>query len=255
MIEDLKGKRILVTREESQAKIFAEKITRHGGRPIVTPLIKISCDKSWQSSTIVDRIEQAEWLFFTSANGVRCFFKSIGTSARLRDLLEQKSFAVVGEKTKKALEAHRFSVDFLPTRYDAKTMAKEFSESYPGERNLLLIRGNLSRKVLPEALGNKGYRLDTLTVYRTEPNEGIRGKLQEVMEEPLDFITFTSPSTVDAYVDFLGEGGSAKGVFVCIGATTEAQALKYGLQPVIRPDIFTIDEMIRLMALHIEKEG
>src|SRR5690625_672285 len=88
---DLQDKQILITREQSQAQSFSRLITEAGGRPIVVPLLEINCVTQAGQWELDQTIERFDWVFFTSANGVACFFKKFAeVSCRI---------AVVGTKT------------------------------------------------------------------------------------------------------------------------------------------------------------
>src|SRR5699024_5253694 len=118
----LQNKHILVTREKDQAKVFANQIKLHGGIPYIVPLLKISCSVDRNHLKIVENIEQYEWIFFTSANGVRFFFNMWEKKFGMRNLGHQK-FAVVGRKTNEALQKYGYESTFMPSIYNAETMA------------------------------------------------------------------------------------------------------------------------------------
>src|SRR5699024_9561022 len=125
MMISLQNKKILITREKHAAEKFAELITAFEGVPIQTPLLQINC------------------IFITSKNGVDCFFQQGISIANCR-------IAAVGPKTTQAIEAYGYHVEFIPTVYNAETMAQEFLEIYEDSGAVLFVRGNLSRGVLLE---------------------------------------------------------------------------------------------------------
>lgn len=248
----LLNKRILITREKKQSQIFSEKILRSGGIPIEVPLLKISCkDKDKiKNNYIFNELGRYQWIFFTSANGVDCFFKLINTD--IFNVLASSKIAVVGHKTELALKKHGFHADFIPTTYNAEVMASEFLAKHPTNRPLLLVRGNRSRTVLPFQFSNYGLTFDLVEVYETSYNLDIKKTLNKYMiEDEIDFITFTSPSTVDAFMKMTAERSFHDKVCVCIGTTTEKRAQEYGFKTTIVPDQFTIEGMIDCMSDHL----
>ena len=136
------NQRILVTREKKQAEAFAEKIETYGGQAFIADLIKIAC-LNFNKEKLP---QEYQWIFFTSANGVNCFFRQTNHID-----FQQVKFAAVGAKTNQALQTYGYKADFMPSAFDANTMAKEFLESKLADGKILLVRGNLSRPELIKA--------------------------------------------------------------------------------------------------------
>ena len=58
--------------------------------------------------------------------------------------------------------------------------------------------------MLPEGLGDRGYAVDVLAVYRTVPVEPDAADVARVRAGEVDAITFTSSSTVTNFCDAVG---------------------------------------------------
>lgn len=250
---DLLDKQVLITREQAQAQSFSRLITEAGGHPIIVPLLEINCVVQEKHHALWKQIDRFEWLFFTSANGVECFFKNLEeASARVADC----RIAVVGTKTEQALKKYGHVATFIPTTYNADTMASEFIEKYPNKQRLLLVRGNRSRPVLPDQFIQHGYDVETIEVYETGTNRNARNTLETVLlQNKLDFITFTSPSTVTAFVELVDVQKYLHLVCVCIGTTTQQAAQEQGFKQTIIPEEFTIEGMIEEMSDYIKMKG
>src|SRR5690625_5451179 len=95
----LKNKKILITRERSQAVKFAEQIEHNKGVPIIAPLLKIDTYYDEENDTLLNSINEFDWIFFTSINGVNHFFKQL----KEQQLIKKCNIAVVGHKTEEAL--------------------------------------------------------------------------------------------------------------------------------------------------------
>jgi len=249
MTIQLKNQRVLVTRNEPKASEFAQQITQYGGHAVVTPLIKIDCQHQF-----IGHLEMYEWIIFTSANGVRCFFKNVEKEGK-EDQLAAARFAVVGPKTNQALQVFGYQAEFIPSIYDAKTMAPEFLEKHQPTGRMLLVQGQLSRPVLKEALQMKNIPVDCMKVYDTVTNWEARAQLNQALAtQSFDFITFTSPSTVDAFVELTGETGvEIQSIIVCIGTTTEKRARTHEFRKILVPDEFTIEGMMEKMHEYISE--
>lgn len=245
--------RILVTREKSQAQSFSREIALRGGIPIEVPLLKISCQYFKGDNPIWKRIETYEWLFFTSANGVHCFFKQLNEKSISFNKLTHSYIAAVGHKTENALKEYGFTADFIPTVYDADTLAREFFTRFPEiEGPFLLIRGNKSLELLPKVFRMKNIAFDAITTYETKPYIAMKNTLLSILKENnIDILTFASPSALDVFVDLGGLDYIRADVPVaCIGTTTEKRAIELGLINTIVPNEFTIEGLIEIIEQH-----
>lgn len=244
----LQGKKILITRQQDQAKPFSEKVKQYGGVPIEVPLLKISC-KPEVDLQILERLQEYEWIFFTSANGVRCFFNVCKKHDVDFKSMKETQFAVVGHKTESELKKYEFAADFIPSVYNAEVMAREFLSYYSADGPLLIARGNRSRDILPDTFLNKRIAFDAIEVYETVYNAKMQGMLNRLlMENSLDFLTFASPSAVDAFIK-LAIGNPKLDMIkakncACIGTTTAKKAKEYGFSNRIIPNEFTIEGML-----------
>lgn len=246
----LAEKRIMITREEHQAKYFSNRVKAYGGIPVVVPLLKITGIDNEKNKRILRQLTNYLWIFFTSANGVHYFFELLHKYNMDTSLLKYKKIAVVGHKTENELRKFGFAADFIPSIYDADTMSSEFLDHTSDKGPILLVRGNRSRDVLPHMFIEQGMNFDCITVYETVYNYPVKEQLNEVLkEETIDFITFTSPSTVEAFVEMAIE--KVDNPCVCIGTTTEKKARDLRFNSLLTPKEFTVDAMIELMSEYI----
>lgn len=240
---DLANKQILVTREATQAVEFNQMIETASGKVLSAPLLKINPMKFKHIN-----LNDYNWIFFTSANGVECFLKQMSDKTFLKTI----KIAAVGHKTENALKKYNVTADFIPTVYNADKMSKEFLEKYPLANHILLIRGNLSRDVLPNYFSKKQLDFKNLVVYETIVNKQIKSKLNYIFEtEKIDYITFMSPSTIRSFLELLDDTHHLEALetqVICIGTTTERIALEHGFKHVSIPNHFTADSMLEKIA-------
>lgn len=108
------GNRIVSSLEDLGADVLSLKVGR------IQPVIISDFER---------QICSADWLIFTSKNGVKSFFYNIKhTRMDVRKLAGCK-FAVVGKHTAKELEKHNIYPDFIPDTATGESLAKEFTES------------------------------------------------------------------------------------------------------------------------------
>ena len=253
MAISLHEKNILITREEKQGRQFAEKIRECQGNPVEVPLLKISCMEHLENQKYFQRLANYQWIFFTSANGVRCFFQLAKTYKINTKVLENVNVAVVGHKTEDALKKYGLSASFIPTIYNAEVMSKEFFNVYQDVSPVLIVRGSKSLDILPEEFELRGIAYDAIEIYETLFRTDMKKRLNEVLNTgEIDFITFTSPSSVESF-HRLAQADVHVPV-VCIGTTTEKTAKQLGFHYILVPEEFTVEGMIHRMGTYLSKK-
>ena len=110
----------------------------------------------------------------------------------------------------------------------------------------------MAREILPEKLREQGAEVDVVPVYQTvmaETSEEERAALREQLENgAIDFVTFTSSSTVVNLVKLLGGIEQLAGVkTACIGPVTAETARKHGIEPAIVASRYTIEGLVEAM--------
>lgn len=231
------GKRILVTRSREQASELASRLAAQGAQPVEYPVIRI--EPLPPADGLAERLTQADWLVFTSANGLPCLLGQLAAQGRDIRALGTAKIAAIGSSTADRLREYSLRVDFTPSRFVAETMAAEFPE--PRGKRVVIARAEEARDVLPEALAAKGADVDILPVYRTVAEEGELVDLAQI-----DAITFTSSSTVKYFRQrFPGEVSGP--VIACIGPVTAQTARDEGLNVDIVAKVFNIPALVEAL--------
>lgn len=256
----LKGYTVLVTRAPDQAHLFSEKIIAAGGCPVEIPLIatrKTSTDD--HIADLLKKLTKDDWIVFTSVNGVRYFLEHLHTLHIPLNDVQNVNVACVGEKTKKAAEREGFLVSFYPKEFRAEALAEKLVKRAQQKSKIVIARGNLARPYLREELFNKGFHCLDFIVYETIPLRNKEDELaNKILGKKVDFITFTSTSTVSAFMEMVKkhklENALQGIVFVCIGPVTRDAFLSYQIScTCLTPAIYTIDGMVEEMCAFIMK--
>ncbi|WP_270179477.1 uroporphyrinogen-III synthase [Alkalihalobacillus sp. CinArs1] len=247
MISPLSGKRVLVTRARGQAATFSRLVEKHGGVSVEIPLIAF---KPRLHALQTLNVSGYEWVVFTSSNGVRFFFQEATLPAKSK-------VAAVGSKTAKELKKHHVAIDLLPEDYTAEGLISALSREGKPEETILLPRGNLSRKVLPQQLEKLGFNVTDLTIYETVvPEESQAPLVEAISKREVDVITFTSSSTVHHFVELLQTKDlqeSLKGITIgVIGPITDKTLRSYGLKADVVPDEYTIEGLLQSLEHYFE---
>ncbi|MCR4436333.1 MAG: uroporphyrinogen-III C-methyltransferase [Clostridiales bacterium] len=249
----LAGKRVVVTRAREQASKLVEKIEQLGGEAIEFPTIKIAEPEDYAHfDRVLDSLGSFRWIVFTSVNGVDAFFNRMKEKRMdIRSLYGVKLCAV-GEATGEHLNRMGLNVDYMPEKFTTACLLKGLLDRIkPGEK-VLLARADIGSEELSDGLRENGIEFDDLAVYRTVAEAPGRDEIVELMEEGrIDFITFTSSSTVRNFVSILGRDKLDKinkAKTVCIGPVTAKTAVELGIEVASVADVYTIDGLVEKLA-------
>ncbi|MHB1394591.1 MAG: uroporphyrinogen-III C-methyltransferase [Clostridia bacterium] len=245
----LAGKKVIVTRSREQASKLVDRIEELGGQAIEFPTIKIEkLEDFTRSDCILQRLPEYEWLVFTSENGVKAFFDRMRSNRTDIRTLAGVKLAAVGEATRDVLNQLGLNVDYMPEKYTTKELLRGFPEAAGFNSKILIARGDIADKELPEGLQAKCYDVEDLTVYRTAAGNGRKEDILKMIEEGgIDYITFTSSSTVRNFVSILGPENIDKIAEIkvaCIGPVTANTAEECGISVAAVADTYTIEGLL-----------
>ncbi|ARK31619.1 uroporphyrinogen-III synthase [Halalkalibacter krulwichiae] len=241
----LEGKTILVTRAKEQAQQLTHLLKEQGGTVIEVPLIAFKPVSSNEMKSVIHTLEDYQWLVFTSANGVRFFMEEV---KRLEKSIPPHSIkiAVVGTKTNEVLKHYHLEADLIPEDFVAEGLIQALAGQIKRGDRILIARGNLGRKILVEQLTELGAYVHDLPVYETVVPEDAQDELISVLNtRQVDYVTFTSSSTVDHFSEIV-RGSQCKTDFkvACIGPIATRTAMKNGLTVDLTPHTYTIDHLV-----------
>lgn len=199
------GRSVLVTRPEGQGHDLARRLEALGARAVLLPVMSIREPQSWAPvDAALDRLENYQWLVFTSVNGVEFFLNRL--RARGRDLrsLGGIKLAAIGPATAGALRRFHLEPDLVPESYRSEALALALRESAKGTR-VLLVRADRGREILREELSAVA-EVDQVAVYsQVEGMDRLSAAWDQVRDGKLDYITFTSSNIARAFLSGLDE--------------------------------------------------
>lgn len=224
--------RLAITRKPEQLDNITQTALKHGVEIIPLPLLDSEYIKFDIDDDVIKRLD---WLFFTSANGVRSFFE------RLEELniplSDKTKIGAVGKKTTDAIHDYGYNVDFIPSAPYGKSLFLEFvSGIATGNENVMFAR---AAKIVydPEYLFSlAGLRYYSIVCYKTTENEIPAGNVNCLTDS--DFILFTAPSAVRSYYKLFGMPLARP---IAIGRTTAAEMSLYDWQIFKIMDIPDVD--------------
>lgn len=99
------------------------------------------------------QMRDADWLVFTSRNGVTAFFENFLDSGLDARNLAGCQIAAIGEKTEEALKAYGLHADFIPENFNSGVFAEEFGKTLSDrKRKVLYFKAENADSHLKKAL-------------------------------------------------------------------------------------------------------
>lgn len=169
------GQTILVTRPEDQTDELARPLAELGANVLSQPAIEIrpAADLAAIDRALA-RLDEFDWLVFSSSNGVRYFLERIFATGRDLRQVGGLKLAAMGPGTAEELERYHLRADAVPKEYRAESLAELLvetmksggSDSGVGNR-FLLVRASRGREVLGERLKSAGATVEQVVVYES----------------------------------------------------------------------------------------
>lgn len=224
------GRRVLVTRARGQAPGLSSRLAAAGARVVEVPLIDFAPARNGAAvRRAIGRLPEYDHVVLTSANAARALAMAMEEAG----VKAAGDVVAVGPATAAAVRAAGLRCRALPRGYRAAAVADLLeAEGVRGHR-VLVPRAAVAGAELPRRLRRAGASVDVLSLYRTVPHPDAAAAIPRLLRSGLEMVTFTSGSTVRAFVAAAGPGfRRPTGLAVaCIGPATAAAAREAGLEP------------------------
>jgi len=218
--------RVLVTRASEQSSELRARLEAAGAEVVELPTIAIQPAEDLVAlDAALGRVHEYGWVVFTSPNGVRQAL----ARPKARDATWPR-IAAVGQATASALAEAGLRAAFMPSAPNGRTLAAELLVGM-GER-ILLVRSDIARPELPDALRARGATVDEVVAYRTMPrSEPAPEVAAELRSGRVDAVLLASPSAVRGLVAAVGGDPELYRAtsLIAIGPTTAAAIRELGL--------------------------
>jgi len=225
-------KNIIITRAKEQFEEIKDLFLKNGLNPIPFPTIKITpMDFSIN--------EDFDIYIFTSANAVKFFHQKM-------PIIKNKMIIAVGSKTAEKLRELGYKDIIIPDLFSEEGVLEYIKKNNLEDKKIALIRALEGINTLTENIKN----IKLIPVYQTSLNkpENANQIKDMILNSKIDYILFTSPSTIDGFF-YTFENESIdllkKVKIAVIGKTTEKALNQKGLKADIIPEKYTIEEVIK----------
>jgi uroporphyrinogen III methyltransferase/synthase len=189
----------------------------HIGNVIHQPLINI--EAIWPNKPLeneINRLEDYDWLFFTSRYTVNFFFEALEKLGKDARVLAGLRIASVGRITSQELKLHGIIPEIQAREESSVGLLKDFEANNIPIGKVFIPRSNIGLPVLPEGLRKMGWEATMVSVYHNTYPKNLK---------PLDLstipnIVFSSPSCVTNFLRLYGKFPEGKN-YIFRGKETE----------------------------------
>jgi|GEM_PF-5648495 len=225
---NLSDRIVVLTCSEKVSTNIVEKLGPLAGQCHLLPTIKIGIKtESSRLQKMIRSIEAGDfdWVVASSAYSA----ESLSLNGFNKDLVST-DLAVVGPKTAAAFVGIGWPTAFVPTEYSAAEFIKQFPEPVRRASKVLVIQGNLATEEIKVGLEAKGYITDQVVAYETSAHRYSQQALEKNLKvlSKSEIICFTSPSTVENFVNQFGSDSVPKSV-ISIGPATSESLKSFGI--------------------------
>lgn len=214
-----------------------------------------------------DKVRSADWIVFTSKNGVRSFFYNLDLAGADIRLIASARFAVVGKATEKELAKHHINADIIPAEQTGKGLADAMKLCMPyvygesdedtfdlGKNSTLdLSNGNISDKMCKvcifsakeaspdlEAGLKEICELEKIDAY---VNEQAYESIPESIGNMVSEAVFTSASNVERFFHMLPENAYVETAY-SIGEKTTAALEQHNVREILQADDSSYEALV-----------
>jgi uroporphyrinogen-III synthase len=267
----LAGKRVVITRAESQSASLAAALSANGAEVVSLPLIRILPPLDYAPlDSALRGLANFDWLIFTSQNAVTAVSNRLSAIISSRSVMPSEArnlasasiatapslrIAAVGKATAEAAQAAGFTVANVGQGGTAATLVLELAPALRDKR-LLLPRSDRAASELVPRLQRFGAEITEVIAYRTADTTEVDVASREAVAA-CNAILFFSPSAVHSFASLQKSSALnplAEGVVVgAIGPVTSIALRKAGLRCDFQASEPSVEEIVDTLAVHFEK--
>jgi uroporphyrinogen III methyltransferase/synthase len=252
------GLRIGITRAEEQSEPEIKRALELGAQPVLLPTIEIGPPADWEPvDAAIARLDEYQWLVFTSANGVNYFMNRLWETGYDARKLARLKIATIGPSTAAALQQFHLRADLVPDQYRAEALAAALKPLVQGQK-ILWAGANRGREVLQTELAEVSATVDKIVVYENHDVASWGSESLELLESgEIDWIGLSSPSIARNFSRLLTEDirqhlGSRTRLVSISPVTTQA-AKDVGLQIDAEAEEYLWDGIFAAIQKHVSR--
>ena len=247
------GQRVVITRARKQALELRLMLDELGAQTLEAPMIEFVPPEDWSGvDEAIRAVDRYDWLVLTSTNGVAALDERLGVLGFDARHLATVKVAVVGHATAQALRRRLgIRADLVPDRFVAESLVETLIDRHGvAGKQFLLLQADIARQALRRLLVAADACVDQWPVYRTtRPTVWPEHMVAALRAREVDWVTFTSASTANHMVQWLGRDVSLLQAvkIASIGPVTSQALRRLGLSPTAEAATSDLEGLVEAM--------
>lgn len=233
--------KIGVTGTKHMVKKLSKELRSYNAFVTELNFMKIERLKNGELASAFTRINNYQWVVFTSRNAIRIFFAQMKEMRLDIRLFTHLKYAVIGSGTRNALAEYGIYADYMPEVFTTEDLAYGLSSFVKKEERLLIPRAKRGSKVLNQILDKNRMLYDDLKIYDVISDTKAYSEAMDKSRN-LDYITFESSSGVENFFASPTAFANAKTAkLVCIGDVTAKTLHQFGITDCLVSKEYTME--------------
>lgn len=252
------GQRIVLTRPAVEASRSSSTLEALGAEVLLAPTVEIRpISDPGPLDAAISRLEDFDWLVFTSSNGVRRFLHRLEERGRDLRALGRINLAAIGPTTAEALAGYHLRADLVPDSFRSEALAAALGDRAAGTR-ILLARADRGRTVLRDELEHLA-DVTEVAVYRNADAEALAPEVVErIGQGTVDWITLTSPAITARLHALLPESARRRVGrevrLASLSPVTSEAAARLGWDVAVEAEEYTWEGLVRSLIERVAAE-
>jgi uroporphyrinogen III methyltransferase/synthase len=203
------GNTVIVSYASHQSAVMSQRLRELGAHVIELPQPEIARLDLSSLRGELGRLNEYQWLLFTSRESVVIFWEQLLGSGRDARSLAGTRVAAVGPEAAAALLERGIAVDVIPARFAVESLLEKLAERNDvTDSNVLLLTPEAPDDTIANELRGLGADVTTVEMYRSIPNERAMRRVFRRLERGTPAaVVFTSAASVETYLQAMGEAG------------------------------------------------
>ncbi len=200
---------ILVTRPAHQAEPLMRALQQAGYHAHLLPALEIIplVDQT-ALQQLIARLEQYDYIIFTSANAVNHSASVLYQSGSV--FPEHIKIIAIGNGTQRSLQQQRIRVDIMPAQANSEGLLDLAEMQQVKNKKIAIIKGEGGRELLANGLTARGATISEIAVYqRRQPNTDAAAITQTCLNWQIDVVIITSTDSLRNFYKMLDAHGKA----------------------------------------------